>query len=59
MLSKYFDYGSVWMSIVVNVTMFIGNLAAQIWVLLIKGLGHISIRVSVYINSFYKRGKGA
>ena len=47
------------MSIVVNVTMFIGNLAAQYWVLLIKGLGHVSIRVSVYINSFYKRGKGA
>ena len=47
------------MSIVVNVTIFIGNLAAQYWVLLIKGLGLVSIRVSVYINSFYKRGKGA
>ena len=45
------------MSIVVNVTMFIGNLAAQIWVLLSKGLGHVSIRVSVYINFFINEEK--
>ena len=55
LLSEY--YGSDWMSIVVNVTMFIGNLATQIWVLLIKGLGHVSTRVSVYINLFINEEK--
>ena len=57
LLSEYFDYGSAWMSIVVNVTMFVENLAAQIWVLLSKGLGHVSIRVSVYINFFVNEEK--